>query len=81
MSDIDDIIEGYRTYSSDEEAVRKIRLAYEIAQDAHAGQFRKSGEPFIVHPLAVAKILVDLKMDSSCICSALLHDTLEDTSI
>lgn len=81
MCDIDKIIEGYRTYSTDEEAVRKIHLAYDIAREAHAGQFRKSGEPFIVHPLAVAKILVDLKMDSSCICSALLHDTVEDTNI
>jgi len=81
MSAIDDIIKVYRTYSRDEEAIRKIRLAYEIAREAHAGQFRKSGEPFIVHPLAVAKILVDLKMDSSCICSALMHDTLEDTNI
>ncbi|MBN1295792.1 bifunctional (p)ppGpp synthetase/guanosine-3',5'-bis(diphosphate) 3'-pyrophosphohydrolase [bacterium] len=81
MTAIDEIIEGYRTYSKDEDAIRKIRLAYDIARDCHAGQFRKSGEPYIVHPLAVAKILVDLKMDSSCICAALMHDTLEDTDI
>lgn len=79
MAEIDAIIEGYKSYSNDEEAETRIRLAYQIARDAHAGQFRKSGEPYIVHPLAVAQILVDLKMDSSCICAALLHDTIEDT--
>ncbi|MCD4655738.1 HD domain-containing protein, partial [bacterium] len=81
MVQIEKIIEGYKSYSRDEEAVQKIRQAFEVAHDAHAGQFRKSGEPFIVHPVAVAEILVHLKMDSSCICAALLHDTVEDTYI
>jgi len=81
MVTVDKIINGYKAYSSDEGAVQKIRQAFEVAHEAHAGQFRKSGEPFIVHPVATAKILVDLKMDSSCICAALLHDTIEDTDI
>ena len=81
MTRIETIIQGYRCYSTDEKAVEKIRLAYQIAWNAHAGQFRRSGEPYIVHPLSVAQILVDLKMDSSCICAALLHDTIEDTEI
>ncbi|MGB3975803.1 MAG: RelA/SpoT family protein [bacterium] len=81
MASIETIIQGYRCYSTDEEAVERIRLAHEIAWKAHAGQFRRSGEPYIVHPLSVAQILVDFKMDSSCICAALLHDTIEDTDI
>jgi GTP diphosphokinase / guanosine-3',5'-bis(diphosphate) 3'-diphosphatase len=79
MARIDSIIEGYKRYSSDTKAVENIQMAYQIAWNAHAGQFRRSGEPFIVHPLSVAQILVDLKMDSGCICAALLHDTIEDT--
>jgi GTP pyrophosphokinase len=58
--------------------VRKIRYAYYIAEQAHSGQLRGSGEPYITHPLAVAKILFELKMDDDSICAALLHDTLED---
>lgn len=81
MDQINEIIKGYQNYSQDSEGSERIRLAYEIARDAHAGQFRKSGEPYIVHPLSVANILVQLKMDSSCIAAALLHDTLEDTDI
>ncbi len=81
MARIDSIIEGYKKYSSDVKAIDNIHLAYKIAWDAHAGQFRRSGEPFIVHPLSVAQILADLKMDSACICAALLHDTIEDTDI
>ena len=57
---------------------KKIRYAYYIAEKAHAGQIRSSGEPYIIHPLAVARILVDLKMDDETICAAFLHDVLED---
>src|ERR1019366_4008480 len=53
--------------------------AFEVAKKAHAGQFRKSGEPYITHPLAVAEILADLGMDQATITAALLHDTVEDT--
>ncbi len=53
--------------------------AYEIAKNAHEGQTRKSGEPYITHPLAVAEILAELGMDQATITAALLHDTVEDT--
>ena len=59
----------------------KIEKAYRLADKAHAGQLRQSGEPYISHPLAVAEILVGLGMDSDCICAALLHDVVEDTDI
>lgn len=57
----------------------KIVDAYDFAADAHEGQKRSSGEPYIVHPLAVATYLVDLGMDTDTICVALLHDVVEDT--
>jgi GTP pyrophosphokinase len=63
----------------DDANVRKIRYAYYLAEKAHKGQNRCSGEPYIVHPLAVAQILVDLRMDDDSIVAALLHDVLEDT--
>ena len=59
----------------------KIAMAYRLAEEAHGGQQRQSGEPYISHPLAVAEILVGLGMDSACICAALLHDVVEDTDI
>lgn len=57
----------------------KISKAYELAEKKHADQKRESGEPYIVHPIAVAQILVELGMDTDTICSALLHDVVEDT--
>ena len=59
----------------------KITAAYSFAKTAHEGQKRKSGEPYIVHPLAVAKILVEMGMDTDTIVAALLHDVVEDTEI
>ncbi|MBE6753555.1 MAG: bifunctional (p)ppGpp synthetase/guanosine-3',5'-bis(diphosphate) 3'-pyrophosphohydrolase [Ruminococcaceae bacterium] len=56
-----------------------IERAYLLANKAHAEQKRKSGEPYIVHPVSVAIILVELGMDSDCIVTALLHDVVEDT--
>jgi GTP diphosphokinase / guanosine-3',5'-bis(diphosphate) 3'-diphosphatase len=58
----------------------EIRRAYDVAQRMHSGQFRKSGEPYITHPLAVAQILAELGMDTTTLVAALLHDTVEDTS-
>lgn len=57
----------------------KIKKAYELAEAAHAGQKRRSGEPYIMHPVAVAQILFRLGMDNECIIGALLHDVVEDT--
>ncbi|MFY1681258.1 RelA/SpoT family protein [Micromonospora sp.] len=56
-----------------------LRRAYTIAENMHRGQFRKSGEPYITHPLAVAQICADLGMDTTTLVAALLHDTVEDT--
>jgi len=57
----------------------KILSAYQLAENAHGGQVRSSGEPYIIHPLAVADILLDLGMDTDTICVGLLHDVVEDT--
>ena len=57
----------------------QIRAAFEYADKCHAGQKRKSGEPYIIHPLAVAQIVADQKLDSESIIAALLHDVIEDT--
>ena len=59
--------------------IRKIERAYEVAARLHAGQSRRSGDPYITHPLAVATILAELGMPHDTICAALLHDTVEDT--
>ncbi len=57
----------------------KIVTAYKFAEKAHEGQFRSSGQPYIIHPLAVSFILLDLGMDTDTICAAMLHDVVEDT--
>ena len=56
----------------------KVKLAYEYAAAMHEGQFRKSGEPYITHPISVAVIVSELELDTDSICAALLHDTIED---
>ena len=57
-----------------------IKKAYDLAYDAHKNQRRRSGEPYIMHPVAVAKILFEFGMDNECIVGALLHDVVEDTT-
>lgn len=57
----------------------RIKKAYDLAREAHKNQRRRSGEPYIMHPVAVAKILLDYGMDNECIIGALLHDVVEDT--
>ena len=61
--------------------IQLITKAYEIAREYHSGQFRKSGEPFITHPLEVAIILADIETDQVSIVAALLHDVIEDTEL
>ncbi len=58
-----------------------LQRAYDVADAAHAGQQRKSGDPYITHPLAVATILAGLGMDTTTLVAALLHDTVEDTGV
>ncbi|HEY3998638.1 MAG TPA: bifunctional (p)ppGpp synthetase/guanosine-3',5'-bis(diphosphate) 3'-pyrophosphohydrolase, partial [Candidatus Xenobia bacterium] len=58
-----------------------LRKAYRVASEAHGAQTRKSGEPYIVHPIEVARILTVLRMDTASVAAALLHDTVEDTAL
>src|SRR6201999_3017773 len=60
---------------------RLLQRGYDIAEAAHRGQLRKSGDPYITHPLAVATILAELGMDTTTVVAALLHDTVEDTKL
>lgn len=63
------------------EDITQLRNAYSFGQGAHSGQFRKSGEPYISHPVAVARILGTLHLDAPTLTAALLHDVVEDTDI
>lgn len=69
--------EGYL----DAEDCAMLEKAYRFAASAHEGQCRKTGEPFIAHPIEVTLILVDLRMDAETLCAALLHDVVEDSSM
>ncbi len=60
--------------------VKVVQRAYEVAEQVHEGQRRRSGDPYITHPLAVATILAELGMDTTTLVAALLHDTVEDTA-
>lgn len=71
-----DFIKDYPVYAND----KLIEKAFGIAEKAHEGQKRKSGEPYIIHPVSVARILADLKLDGVSICAAMLHDVPEDTN-
>ena len=74
----DDVKEKLKTYITDKNELKNIEKAYKLAEVKHEGQFRKSGEPYIVHPLNVAMILTTIYADSETIEAALLHDVLED---
>jgi RelA/SpoT family (p)ppGpp synthetase len=79
FSDVDDILE-YASNVGGVLAYETVRRAYQMALEAHDGQFRKSGEPYITHCIAVARILKDLNTDAATIAAGFLHDVLEDTS-
>ncbi|WP_044894679.1 RelA/SpoT family protein [Bacillus alveayuensis] len=74
------VIENASRYLSAKD-IEFIQRAYEFAKEAHKDQYRKSGEPYIVHPIQVAGILVDLKMDPATIAAGFLHDVVEDTDV
>lgn len=74
------LAESLKSNFSDKD-LEKINKAYSIAYEAHKNQKRRSGEPYIIHPVAVAQILCDMGMDSDSICAALLHDVVEDTEM
>lgn len=73
-----DLIKGIRRYHPSDD-ISMVEKAYQIAKEAHKEQKRKSGEPYIIHPLCVAIILADLEMDKETLEAALLHDVVEDT--
>ncbi|HSP37301.1 MAG TPA: bifunctional (p)ppGpp synthetase/guanosine-3',5'-bis(diphosphate) 3'-pyrophosphohydrolase [Frankiaceae bacterium] len=77
---LDPVLRSLRT-NHPKADVAPVLKAYEIAERAHEGQVRRSGDPYITHPLAVAGILADLGMDVPTLAAALLHDTVEDTQI
>src|SRR5918992_4413053 len=78
MIRFEDLLERVRGYTSDEER-EFLRRAYVFSALEHKGQVRHSGEPYLVHPLEVASILADMKLDVVCVSAGLLHDVVEDT--
>ena len=74
-----EFMEYIHTYLTDDEC-NQVLKAFELADKAHEGQFRASGEPYIMHPLAVADILAHLQIDHITLMAALMHDVVEDTS-
>ena len=76
---IDEFFERVSKYLNQEQ-IDFVRKAYELAADAHAAQRRKSGEPYIIHPIGVASILAQLQMDEKTLAAAFLHDVVEDTN-
>ena len=80
MPTIDALSDRLSTYLSTEQ-IQQVRRAYFYAEQAHTGQRRRSGEPYIIHPLAVASILADMRLDHQSLMAAMLHDVIEDTGI
>jgi RelA/SpoT family (p)ppGpp synthetase len=76
---ISDLCVYLESYLSPEQ-IREVYRAYLFGAEAHHGQQRKSGEPYIYHPIAVARILAEMRMDHKCLMAAVLHDVIEDTS-
>lgn len=77
---IDDILDKMKKNNRKND-IKLIRRAYEYAKSKHGDQLRKSGEPYIIHPVQVAYILAELELDDATICAALLHDVAEDTEV
>lgn len=80
VTTISDLTNKLDTYL-DTEQVETVRRAYYCAEQAHVGQTRRSGEPYVTHPLAVANILADMHMDHQSLAAAMLHDVIEDTDV
>jgi GTP pyrophosphokinase len=78
MLQVADIIDRVRAYQPAADA-ELITRAYDYSFRMHSGQTRKSGEPYIVHPISVAGIITDLRLDTASVCAGLLHDVVEDT--
>jgi guanosine-3',5'-bis(diphosphate) 3'-pyrophosphohydrolase len=80
MQTIDALDSTLRSYLNTDQS-SQVRRAYYFAEQAHYGQMRRSGEPYVTHPLAVASILADMHMDHQSLMAAMLHDVIEDTGI
>lgn len=80
MSTIKNLEKRLRSYLDDEQ-IAQVARAYHYAEKAHEGQYRRTGDPYITHPLAVANILTDMHMDHASLMAAMLHDVIEDTGI
>ena len=78
MIRFEDLLDKVRSYSPDAD-LELLRRAYVFSALEHKGQVRHSGEPYLVHPLEVADILADMKLDAVCVAAGLLHDVVEDT--
>ena len=78
VMDIDQLLDRVKSYNAEAD-LGVVRKAYEFSAKVHEGQRRRSGEPYLQHPIAVAGVLTSLKTDVTAIVAALLHDTLEDT--
>ncbi|MDF0643410.1 MAG: bifunctional (p)ppGpp synthetase/guanosine-3',5'-bis(diphosphate) 3'-pyrophosphohydrolase [Nitrospira sp.] len=78
VTDLDQLLDRVKSYHVDAD-LGVVRKAYEFSARAHQGQVRRSGEPYLQHPIAVAGVLTSLKTDVTAIVAGLLHDTLEDT--
>ena len=80
MQTLDALNNTLRSYLNTEQA-NHVNRAYFFAEQAHYGQQRRSGDPYVSHPLAVAGILADMHMDHQSLIAAMLHDVIEDTGI
>lgn len=78
---VEDLLEKASSYLDQKEDLEKIRYTYSYAYEKHKGQFRKSGEEYIIHPLNVAIILTGIYADCDTLCAALLHDVVEDCDV
>src|ERR1700733_12265647 len=77
---LDELLDLIRVYYANAD-LSLIQKAYDFSEKAHTGQIRRSGDPYILHPLGVAAILAELHLDLPSIATALLHDTVEDTQV
>jgi len=80
LDSLEEVITRYKTYIDNDESV-KIRNAFVFAYKAHGPQLRRTGEPYIIHPLATTEILTELEVDTDTLVASLLHDTVEDTAV
>ena len=78
------LFEGLKNQISEylpSDQIDRVEHAFKVAKDAHSSQKRSSGEPYITHPVAVASLLADMRLDHETLMAALLHDVIEDTEI